>query len=181
MRMAVTVLCDLAFQYGTDKCPQIKHHYTEVYYEMFKDRQEDVKKVVEIGVGTGASLYMWRDFFPNAMIYGADILPELLFEDERIKTFHCDQRVHGDLMNLIEKTGAGIDLFIDDGSHRPEDQVLTCLNMMPLLQENAIYVIEDAGRAGIIHDLSQFDCHKIGFADRVYRDDRLIVVRKKHG
>jgi hypothetical protein len=177
----MTLLCDLALKYGTDKCPQIKHHYTEVYYEMFRDRRRDVRKVVEIGVHTGASLRMWRDFFPNAMVYGADIVPKFLFRDERIETFRCDQSAKGDLVELIGKTGTDIDLFIDDGSHQPSDQVLSCLTVMPLLDEGAIYVIEDAWSVGIVESLGDYDWEKVGFADRASRDDRLIIVRRRCG
>ena len=94
----MTELCDLAYKYGSDKCPQIKHHFTEWYYQEFVSRKESVRKVVEIGIGElgienpanckiGASLYMWRDFFPNAMIYGIDIDKNLLIRDDRIQCF----------------------------------------------------------------------------------------------
>jgi hypothetical protein len=38
----------------------------------------------------GASLYVWRDFFPNAYIFGADIDKEVLFNDKRITTGYID-------------------------------------------------------------------------------------------
>src|SRR5512135_143176 len=101
-----TPLCELAFRYGTDKCPQIGHQYTPFYYELMKDRRELVKKVVEIGIGypgclrekgfhyyTGASLRMWRDFFPNAHVYGADFREACMFMDNRITTVVCNEAV----------------------------------------------------------------------------------------
>lgn len=155
----ITPLCKIAYKYGTDKCPQIKHTYTPFYFELLKDGRESIKKVLEIGVGDnksmkhvvkmkgsylpGASLYMWRDFFPNAHIYGADFLPEVLFEDERIKTYLCDETKQVDLLRLIESTGADIDLFIDDGSHRLEDQIFTAQTLMPLLKKDVTYIVED--------------------------------------
>jgi hypothetical protein len=39
----------------------------------------------------GASLRAWRDYFPNAEIYGADIDREILFEEERISAFYVNQ------------------------------------------------------------------------------------------
>ena len=79
------ILSELAFKYGTDKCPQLNHAYTPFYYELLKDKRQSIKKVLEMGIGnrelqkkyfphcvTGASLFMWKDFFPNAQIYGAD-------------------------------------------------------------------------------------------------------------
>src|SRR3972149_8272692 len=96
----ITPLCEIAFKYGTDKCPQISHNYTPVYYKLLKDKKEKIRKVLELGIGsrktmqwvpkhyqTGASLLMWRDFFPNAQIYGVDRDPSTIFQAERIKTF----------------------------------------------------------------------------------------------
>ena len=85
-------MCKLAYKYGTDKCPKLNHVYTPFYYKLFNKKRKAIKKVFEMGIGgsrvmkyipqyqTGASLRMWRDFFPNAHIYGADYDPELLFE-----------------------------------------------------------------------------------------------------
>lgn len=182
----MTELCEIAFKYKTDKCPQIKHHFTEFYYEMFKDNRDNVKKVLEIGVGMmhpyyarGASLYMWREWFPNAMIYGIDIEPDLIFSDDRIKTFLCDQRDEFQLKTMIRKIGDDIDLFIDDGSHLPEVQMATCFMAMPLLKD-PIYVIEDVGNRWIVDHLSKaYDCKVLKLNRRKYNDDCLVVVRKK--
>ena len=91
----------------------------------------------------GASLYMWRDFFPNAQIYGADIRPETMFEDERIRTYVCDERKKEDLEKLVENTGPDIDIFVDDGSHNLSDQIFACQTLMPLLKKDVIYIVED--------------------------------------
>ena len=138
----LTPLCELARKYGSDKF-SAKHSYTEWYYNTFKDRRETVRKVVEIGVGEGASLRMWRDFFPNAMIYGADIDPKRCFQSERIDVTRCDQANILDLEQLIAHTGPDVDLFIDDGSHNPVDQSTTSLLLMGILSPNVVYVIED--------------------------------------
>ena len=103
-----TPLCEIAYKYGVDRCPQINHSYTPFYYELLKDMRESVKKVVELGVGSrnimassppqyraGAGLYMWQEFFPNAQIFGIDIDPDAMMEDERIKTFLLDERKEG--------------------------------------------------------------------------------------
>ena len=169
----MTELCEIAFKYGTDKCPRIGHTYTPFYHELLKDKRESIKKVLEIGIGykrswhikleqyvIGASLYMWRDFFPNAHIYGADIVPETLFQDERISTFLCDETKKGDLEKLIEKTGSDIDLFIDDGSHVLADQMFLCKTMMPLLKKDVIYIIEDVMLTGkITSALQEYECY----------------------
>lgn len=176
----MTPLCDLAFKHGSDKCPQIKHHYTEFYYELLKYRRGRVKKILEIGIESGASLRMWRDFFHNAQIYGIDVDRKTLFEEERIKTFLCDQRDGKGLIELIGKIGADFDLVVDDGSHSPDDQVFTCLTLMPLLNKKVIYAIEDT-RNEIVKRLSEYDIQIKRRSKMLYSDDRLILVRHKDG
>src|SRR3990172_4410475 len=98
-------LSKLGIKYGTDKIG--KHNYLPVYYDLFKDRRNEVKKVLEIGTAEGASLFMWRDFFPNATIYGAEIDPKrvkLMEGQERINVFECDQSFEIELKELLEKT-----------------------------------------------------------------------------
>lgn len=207
--MEYTELCNIAYKYGTDKCPQLKHTYTPVYYEMFKDKRDSVKKVLEMGIGTyesmefldqiydknlhrhykkGASLKMWRDFFPNAQIYGADYVKEAMFEDERIKTFVCDETKEEDIKRLIENTGSDIDIFIDDGSHVWEHQVYLAKTILPLLKKDVIYIIEDVGWPDhIIEELKDYDCSIPRIPHREYGTnrgnkipkDRLILVKNK--
>ena len=196
----ITTLCRLALKYGTDKCPQLKHSYTPFYYELLKDKQKTIKKVLELGIGyfkgmpqkkmifdpglnrnyhLGASLYMWRDFFPNAQIYGADIHPETIFEDERIETFICDEREKADILRLIKNTGSDIDLFIDDGNHNSRRQIFLAKTLMPQLKKDVIYIIEDVRHPEeIMNALSEYNCQVSQFLPKCI-DDRLIIVRSK--
>ncbi len=174
----------MGFKYKTDKCPQIKHHFTEFYEQMFGDMRLSVKKVLEIGVGMmapyhvrGASLYMWREYFTNALIYGADIDPALIFADDRIITYRCDQTRKRDLKWLISMVGNDVDIFIDDGLHTPESQIFTCLAIKPLLP-NAIYVIEDVGNRWIMKELP-YKCRVLRYSHMKYNDDCLVVVGDK--
>jgi hypothetical protein len=198
--IAETPLCKLAQKYGTDKSPWISetswgHSYTPTYYEKFKDIRYSVEKVLEIGVGAGrsmprkvyklphyvmgASLYMWRDFFPEAMIYGIDILPECIFESHRIQTFFCDQANKSDLKKLIKKIGSDIDIVIDDGSHLPAHQVYTCLALKPLLKKDVIYVIEDVKDLGIVDKIKAkgYEVEYTRFKHKHGWDDRLLFIK----
>jgi len=190
----MNLLTKLGAKYDTDKSPLVMHFYTDYYYKLFKDMRRKVKKVVEMGIGspetmgkhckhyvTGASLYMWRDFFPNAQIYGADIDPKTMFKADRIKTFLCDSTKKKDVENLIKHTGSDIDIFIDDGTHYFYQILFLCKTVMPLLQDKVIYVIEDAlYPTNVVHRLGEFDCYIPPSTSprRIYRDS-LIVVRKK--
>jgi len=153
-----TPLCKLALKYGADKCPQIGHCYTPFYYEFFKKRRQSIKKVLEIGVGNrrqkkyipgyiiGASLRMWRDFFPNAWVYGGDIVRDSVFEDDRLSTYYCDEMNNDDILKLVEKTGTDIDIVVDDASHHMGHQIFLFETLMPLLDKSVTYIIEDCGR-----------------------------------
>ena len=55
---------------GTDK--HTIHSYLEIYEELFSDRRLDCNTFLEIGMYTGASLFMWSQYFENATVYGID-------------------------------------------------------------------------------------------------------------
>ncbi len=186
-----TPLCELAFKYGTDKCPQINHSYTPFYWRLLNSRRETIRKVVELGIGhpgmmvhtpkyqVGASLRMWRDFFPNAQVYGADVLPETMFGDDRIKTMLCDETQPKDLRLLIDEVGPDVDLFIDDGLHSRRAQIETALTVLPLLNPGVIYVIEDINHPEkILAALADYDCLLIEGTNK-RRSDKMIIVRHR--
>ena len=175
-------LTKLAIKYGTDRHPGSKHSYTPYYYDLFQNKRDSVKKVLEIGAGPGRGLRMWRDFFPNAMIYGADNDQNWIFKETRIEVINCDQSSKKDLMKLTKITGTDFDIVIDDASHKPEDQVLTCLTLMPLLKKDVIYIIEDVADPTITEKLDRYDLEIPSLIPKKTRyDDRLIVVRHKRG
>jgi len=189
-------LSELAYKYGTDKCPQLNHAYTPFYYKLLKSKRQSIKKVLEMGIGngmhtrkyfphavTGASLFMWRDFFPNAKIYGADNDLETIFKAERIETFLCDQTKKEDLEKLIEKTGNDIDLFIDDGLHASFDQQFLCKTLLPLLKKDVVYIIEDVRLLGKLgRYLAEYDCYIPKLPPKELHNgsgDRIMIVKHK--
>jgi len=168
-------LTKLAIKYKTDKWG--RHNYTPYYHRMFKGIRKDVKKVIEIGVAKGRGLRMLRDYFPNAMVYGAEITKQKIFKEDRIEVFECDQSKVGDLTRLLDKTGRDIDIVIDDGSHRPEDQILSALTIMPLLKKDAIYIIEDVHFPHLVKYFEDYICEVVRLSNRF--DDRLFILRHK--
>lgn len=146
----MTDLCKLAQKYDTDKYPW----YTPFYDLLLNHRRQDVKRVLEIGIGTkstmghvadyqpGASLRMWRDYFPTAEITGLDIDTKVLFTEERIKTYYGDQGKLTD-MCVYADYRAPFDLIVDDGSHDPVHQITTALRLLRFLRVGGLYIIED--------------------------------------
>lgn len=166
----------LADKYGTDKggmnlvqrsgkCNP-PHTFTDYYEQLFYGKELEVRHVLEIGIGTdnlditsnmgplakpGASLRMWRDFFPNAIIYGADIDPNVLFSEERIKTYKLDQTNVDDIKEFYSNLqDIKFDLIVDDGLHRFNAGTTLFLNSITQLSNTGTYVIEDVTHDNLI-------------------------------
>ena len=141
----------LANYYKTDKgtIGFDYHGFTNIYYEYWNKIRNDVKSILEIGIGfdtlktkAGASLKMLRDFFPNAIIHGIDMDEYLLFESDRIKTYLCDQNDILQLEKIMSKIGE-VDIIIDDGSHHPIHQQTSFGFLFKYLKKGGLYIIED--------------------------------------
>lgn len=93
----------------------------------------------------GASLRGWRELFPNAHIYGADIDRDILFEENRIKTFYCDQLNSVAIRDLWSRPvfQRGCDIIIDDGLHTFEGNTSFLDGSLEYLRPDGVYVIED--------------------------------------
>jgi hypothetical protein len=144
MEVTYTPLCALAEKHGTDKRPEpLGHGYTHYYHSLFAGWEESVHKVMEIGIDVGASLRMWEEYFPNAMIFGLDCDRTKLFSSPRIECFLCDQSDRVSLRDAAFRVGDGFDFILDDGSHQPRHQIESAREFVPLLSPSGIYVIED--------------------------------------
>ena len=78
----------LADNSRTDK--NTVHSYLPLYHNLLISKKESAKNVLEIGIWNGGSIKLWHDFFPNATVYGLDILsPDKVWDgiknNDRIK------------------------------------------------------------------------------------------------
>lgn len=139
------VLQEIGLKQGTDKS---RHSYKgisylDIYNKHFEKNRLDVKVFVEIGILNGSSLRMWKEYFPNAIIYGIDIDPRCKsFEEDRIKIFIGDQN-DDDFLNKIKSEIPSIDILLDDGSHITNHQIKTFNYLYGLINKKGFYVIED--------------------------------------
>ncbi len=76
-------------------------------------------KILELGVWSGASLLIWRDYQPNATIIGIDILPAptAVQDQDRIHVLQGSQDDLSVLDQASQIAGGLFDLIIDDASH----------------------------------------------------------------
>ncbi len=137
----MTELCTLAQKYGTDKFST--WNYTPTYFRWLEPRRDQVKVVLELGVYRGSSLRMWRDFFPNALVFGLDNeAPCMVIGEPRIKTFCIDAYNPDALIPVLREIGP-IDLFVDDALHTAGNQIPTFDRVWPFMAPGSVYAIEE--------------------------------------
>ena len=204
------ILSELCEKYGSDKgfmnyhskkpYAWRPHSYASFYHSIFCLNRESIKFVYECGIGTnnlniksnmtenaepGASLRVWKDYFVNANIFGGDIDKNILFEEDRIKTYFVDQLNVSSIKFMWEKTGVEkFDIIIDDGLHEPKANLNFFFNSIHKLKENGIYIIEDVSNHHIKYlnnKLSEYDVEIVTLSTKykkIYDNNNLIVIRK---
>lgn len=140
-------LTRLARLHKTDKAGG--HRYTEHYERFFKPIRRRRLRVLEIGIGGyrdphagGESLRTWKHYFPNSLICGIDLHEKRLPPESRIRIYQGSQVDAAFLCGVVGEMG-GIDIVIDDGSHRNEHVIETFRILFPLLAAGGIYAVED--------------------------------------
>ena len=140
-------LVDLVNNNRTDK--NTVHSYLPLYENLLSDKKESAKNILEIGIQGGGSIKLWHDYFPNAVIYGADIMqPECVWEElldkERIVLHTGYDAYRDDFIGefFSDKKGT-FDMVLDDGPHTFESMKQFIRLSLPLLTEDGILIIED--------------------------------------
>lgn len=140
-------LAEIARRHGTDKGGA--HSYVSTYERHLTHLRHERVTLLEIGIGGyndpargGASLRMWRDFFPRGTIVGVDINDKRRLADERISVVQGDQSDEV-FLRSVAKTYGPFDIIIDDGSHVCRDTVASFRLLFDFLRVGGIYVVED--------------------------------------
>jgi hypothetical protein len=203
-----TELCEIMTKYGSDK-GQGAHNYTIYYHELFEKRKGETLNIFELGLGTnnldvpsnmgsngkpGASLRGWKDYFKNSLVYGADIDKRILFEEENIKTFHCNQKDEKMVKEMWSNEFLGnieFDIIIEDGLHEFDANLIFLKNSLYKLKDGGVYICEDLKEETvnsfneIMKDLEQefsnfsFEILQLENPNNIYNDNNLLVVKKK--
>jgi 23S rRNA U2552 (ribose-2'-O)-methylase RlmE/FtsJ len=127
-------------------------HYMEVYGRFFESRRKEPLRILELGISSGASLLIWRDYFPLAMIVGLDIrpIPPVLDSHCEKGTLKCirgdqsDSEVLGECMKQVPEHK--FDIIIDDASHVGLLSKASFDFLFPrALVSGGLYFIEDYG------------------------------------
>ena len=208
----IAMLCD---KYGCDKgsldwnSPHpykwLPHTYAWIYEALLAPKRDLVRHIFECGIGSpndpqtaaspdirqqipaGASMRVWRDYFPKAEIYAGDIDRDVLFEEERLHTGYIDQLNPEAIEGFFkEQQVQSYELMIDDGLHTAEAAITLFSHAHPYLSADGFYFIEDMPEAYLLtlHESlkpyrKDFDIEFLCMNMPVSPDNNLIVIRRK--
>ena len=138
----VNALDEIARRHGADKSSE-KHGFTAVYERLLGSRRDEELSLLEIGVFEGASLGMWREYLPSARIFAIDFRDAYVEHAPAETTVLVGNQTDVEFLDrVLEMTGA-LDVVIDDGGHRPEQQLTTLFHLWSHLRPGGVYAIED--------------------------------------
>jgi cephalosporin hydroxylase len=140
-------LTKLAAHFGTDKWGA--HRYAQHYQTHLQHLRDRPMSILEIGIGGysragqgGASLRMWKHFFPAGRVVGLDLQDKSFVEEDRIRAYQGDQTDPELLRRIVAECGP-FDVIIDDGSHQSAHIIASFGILFPLLKGDGLYVVED--------------------------------------
>ena len=131
---------------------------------------------------------MWKDYFINAEIFGTNIDTNVLFQEDRIKTFEVDQLNSDSIKKMcknINKTN--FDLIIGDGLHSYNSSLNFFLHSFERLKKDGLYIVEDEDYKYIDklrNSLKKFNPEVSMFRNNLSKknnstNNNLIVIRKE--
>ena len=190
-------LAEICKQYNSDK--GWYHSYIPQYERLLSAQRTRIKTFLEIGVLYGQSLKMWRDYLPDAHVYGIDDfsqdhgvqgepldaqkIRDDLVQQDRITFLEGDcenKEVMDALLGDLE-----FQFIVDDGSHSVDQQVANLKYFLPKVAFMGMYVCEDVSSPEAMNKL--FDTVRTincgDFITEQYNgpntsDDRMFIARK---
>ncbi len=137
---------DLAqiFAQGSPQLIHKWHHYLPIYDRYFSPWRNRPLRFLEIGVSQGGSLSMWRRYFgPQATIFGIDIDPACAAYDGIAGQVRIGSQADPAFLAAVVAEMGGIDIVLDDGSHRMDHIRASFRTLFPQVQPGGLYFVED--------------------------------------
>lgn len=171
-------LTELLHKYPSDKLSA--HSYAPLYEELFEPYRESATAICELGIEHGQSLRAWRDFFPNAKIFGIDnCRSKMIYGEDRIQTFHADTTDRDGFIQSI-KGLPPIDIAIDDGGHVISCQLFAVAALWSKLKPGGLLIVEDIAKPEYLALFAAFKGATLHDRRKIkgQADDMLAVMRK---
>lgn len=119
-------------------------HYFDIYERHLRRFRGQDAVVLEIGVGSGGSLQMWRDYFgPRTTIIGLDIDPQCKQHEAEGIEIVIGSQADTAILDEIMRRHPKINIVLDDGSHVMSDMIATFEHLYPRIDVDGLYLVED--------------------------------------
>ena len=131
----------------TDK--NTTHSYLPLYQKLLVGRKEMAKNVLEVGIFMGGSIKLWNDYFPNANIYGVDVMPYancwegIKNQQKIILHTSTDAYSHQFFKTHFLDKNIKCDFMLDDGPHTLESQKQFIRLYSQIMTDDGILIVED--------------------------------------
>lgn len=200
---APTELCLIGAKAGTDKSPYTtttshRHPYTGLYNVLLAQYKYKPIHFGEIGVASGASVHLWRNFFQSARLDFFDRDTSFLQNAASFgypnTFFHMADVNHCSSINAaLSECGDLFDVILDDSSHNTDDQKNIVAEAIKFIKPGGMLLIEDVFRNDAdstylnmiepVKDEISFICfflteHKNKFSGHWNNDKVLMIVKK---
>jgi predicted O-methyltransferase YrrM len=151
-----TELCDLGVKYPTDKSPYNKdgglhkHPYMAIYNLLFLPFKSKNINFAEIGIYRNMSMMCWREFFPNANLFGFEydgvfLTNAINHNLNNTKYSYIDITDKESLETELSKFEK-FDIILEDSTHKFDDQINLCEIAYKYMNSGGILIIEDIFR-----------------------------------
>jgi cephalosporin hydroxylase len=137
------VICERCYGNDVNKKPRI---YLAEYERLFSRMRNAPLSLLELGVKFGASMFLWAEYFPNAIIVGLDVdrKPQHFPREKRVHFVQGSQDDPGALAQCVAAAGGQFDIIIDDASHVGRLSAASFAHLFPrALKPGGFYVVED--------------------------------------
>ena len=139
---------------GTDKTDKT-HNYLNKYEFFLRHLKEEHFTLLELGIYKGASIRMWRDYFPNARVVGVDFNESCAdMGGERMEVVIADLSENKTLEGLKRYEPA---VIIDDASHIWSHQIKSLCILFDVLPHGGIFIMEDLETSFSMYRYQNYD------------------------
>ena len=119
-------------------------NYFSIYEKAFNSLKKKKLKILEIGIGDGGSLFMWKKFFKKGSeIYGIDLNPEALSLKKYGFNITIGDQSKKSFWRSFYKKNKKFDVIIDDGGHTNIQQITTLMESVNNVNDGGKIIFED--------------------------------------
>lgn len=130
-------LDEIGLKHKTDKS-SMTHCYLDNYEKYFSSWRDKEFVLLELGVAGGASIAMWREYFPKAKVFGVDINPDCAGEG-----IFIGNATDMAFLNIVIEAIGLPDIVIDDGGHVGHETIESFKLLFSKVKSGGYYIVED--------------------------------------